>query len=334
LLPALEKQDRQYAIGFEPLAFTGFAELHSLTLDLVPVDTSKPLHLLLHGFTEYFTANSMYAAHQANVNVIVPYLEGLDKEGNWVRILDDMGFPAGLPRTIVVDLTGKLPLGTRKIRISTNLQIYWDQVLVDSTSPEVPMRVTEVPLAEARVQFHGYPRQIQQGSVPDITYHYDEVSNTGPFVRHAGAYTRYGNVRPLLAKLDDEFVVFGSGDEVALDFDPKALPRLAAGWKRDYLFFADGFVKDMDFYASDGLTVDRLPFHQMPGYPYPDGVSYLSGRSRLDYLLDYNTRFYSGNSASSYRFEYPPPSAPSPPRVILIPQKKSEKSRRPPRSRR
>ena len=53
-------------------------------------------------------------------------------DGTWKRVVDDMGFPAGLPRTITVDLTGKLPPGTRKIRITTNLQIYWDQILVDN----------------------------------------------------------------------------------------------------------------------------------------------------------------------------------------------------------
>ncbi len=333
LLPQLQQQDRQYAADFERLAFAGFAELHTLSLDLGAVDTSKPLRLLLHGFTEYFTANSMYAAHQANVNVIVPFLEALGPHGNWVRVLDDMGFPAGLPRTIVVDLTGKLPEGTRKIRITTNLQIYWDQVLIDSTQ-EVPMRVTGVPLAEARLEFHGYPRQVQQGAVPDITYHYEEVSHTGPFVRHAGAYTRYGNVRPLLGKLDDEFVVLGSGDEVALDFDPQTLPKLASGWKRDYLFFADGFVKDMDFYASDGLTVDMLPFHQMPAYPYSARVSYLSSKQRLDYVLNYNTRFHSGQSAASYRFQYAAPSAPSQPGIKPAQRKKSEKPQRSPRPRR
>ena len=43
-------------------------------------------------------------------------------------------FPAGLERTIVVDLTGKLPAGTRRIRLVTNLEIYWDQVLIDNSA--------------------------------------------------------------------------------------------------------------------------------------------------------------------------------------------------------
>jgi hypothetical protein len=215
-----------------------------------------------------------------------------------------MGFPAGLPRMIVVDLTGKLPAGSHQIRIVTNLQIYWDRILVDSTPQNVEMRVTEVPLAEARLRFHGYSRQVQDRPTTDLTYHYDEVSQTGPFVRHAGAYTRYGDVRSLLAKTDDQYVVFGSGDEVAVDFDPPTLPSLPQGWVRDYLFYADGFVKDMDFYAADALTVEAMPFHHMPSYPYTADVNYLSSKSQLDYLLNYNTRFYSGESAPSYRFEY------------------------------
>jgi hypothetical protein len=54
-----------------------------------------------------------------------------------VRVIDDMGFPAGGPRTMTADLTGKLPQGTQKIRITTNLQIYWDSILVSRTAQDV-----------------------------------------------------------------------------------------------------------------------------------------------------------------------------------------------------
>jgi len=66
--------------------------------------------------------------HQA----VSPYVEAQLPDGTWQRIVDDAGFPAGLERTIVVDLTGKLPAGARKIRLTTNLEIYWDQVLIDN----------------------------------------------------------------------------------------------------------------------------------------------------------------------------------------------------------
>ena len=98
------------------------------------MDARKPLLLLLHGFIEYFSANSMYAAWQASIAPIPPFVEAQLSDGSWRRVIDDMGFPAGLPRTIVVDLTGKLPAESHRISLVTNLQIYWDQVLVDNES--------------------------------------------------------------------------------------------------------------------------------------------------------------------------------------------------------
>jgi Flp pilus assembly protein TadD len=305
VLAALRDHDHQYVTGFKLLHFAGFAEPHSLVLDLGEWEASRPLHLLLDGFTEYFTANSMYAAYQANIVVTAPYVEAQEPDGSWKRVIDDMGFPAGLPRTITVDLTGKIKPGTRKIRIVTNLQIYWDQALIDNSAPEQRVRTTDVPLAAARLHFHGYPHADESRFPGDLNYTYENVSLTGPYARHIGSYTRYGDVLPLLKAADDKFVVFGSGEEVVLDFDPSSLPKLPAGWKRDYLFYANGFVKDMDFYAADAFTVDPLPFHKMGIYPQPPHSEYPVNTNSLQYLLDYNTRYQSGNGVSEYRYVYP-----------------------------
>ena len=124
--------------------------------------------------------------------------------GSWKRVIDDMGFPAGLPRTIVVDLTGKLPQGTHHIRIKTNLQIYWDQALVDN-GPEMARSTkrTELPLATAHLAFRGYPQQVDGETPGDLTYHYDRISATGPFQWQRGSYTKYGDVTPLLHAIDN-----------------------------------------------------------------------------------------------------------------------------------
>src|SRR5262249_62218605 len=79
----------------------------------------------------------------------------------WVRVSDDMGFPAGLPRTITVDLSGKLPVGTTRIRITTNLQIYWNSILVDRSAQRDDFTLSQIPLTRAKLGFHGYPRQIE-----------------------------------------------------------------------------------------------------------------------------------------------------------------------------
>jgi len=304
---------RRYFGDFKVLSFQGFAEPHSLELDLGEPYRGGPLWLLMHGEIEYFSATSMYAADQAHLRPFAPYVEaqvstlnstGNDAKEKWVRIVDDMGFPAGGARTMTADLTGKLPPGTRRIRITTNLQIYWDNILISRTRQDQSARLTPVRLARANLNFHGFPLKIEDQPPGNVKYIYEKASATGPYTRPAGAYTRYGDVRPLLKSIDDKFVVFGSGDEVALDFDPATLPALPRGWVRDYFFVANGYEKDMDFYAYHGDTVDPLPFRDMRAYPYPD-QSFPFDAEHLNYLLEYNTRFMSGNEASGYSFQYP-----------------------------
>lgn len=305
VLSLLAEHDRKYVTGFQALPFAGFAKLHWIELDLGVWDAQKPLRLLLDGYTDYFTATSMYAADQAGIKVIPPYVEALDARGNWVRIVEDMGFPAGLARTMVADLTGKVPAGTRRIRIVTNLKIYWDAVRIDQTGASRDIRVTEIPLAHASLQFIGYPREIRGTPTSDTSYSYTSLSRSGPYVRAAGDYTRYGDVRELLRAPDDRFVVFGSGEGLKLDFDPRALPPLRHGWVRDYFFYADGFEKDLDFYAAHAFTVEPLPYHTMTAYPYAAGNEYPTDAGHVSYELQYNTRARSGKPPQTLRYAYP-----------------------------
>src|SRR6266498_1946458 len=166
--------------------------------------------------------------------------------------------------------------------------------------------LSDVPLTKANLGFHGYPRQIEDHPPGNVKYVYEQVSRTGPYARQAGAYTRYGDVLPLLTGFDDKLVVFGSGEEVALEFDPSKLPLLPKGWTRDYFFQANGYEKDMDFYAADGSTVEPLPFRRMGTYPYAR-KSFPADQKHLDYILKYNTRFVSGNEPQGYAYTYERP---------------------------
>lgn len=302
----LSARDHRYVRDFEFLKFAGYANPHSLTLDLGEWTPKNPLRLLMHGFIEYFTATSMYAAWQAGIDPVAPYVEAQLPDGTWHRVVDDMGFPAGLPRTIVVDLTGKLPAGTRRIRISSNLQIYWDQVLVENGRADREFRKTELPLSSASLAFRGYPRQVEGKTPGDLNYLYDQVSQTGPFSRQRGSYTKYGDVTPLLTSIDEHFVIFGSGEDIDVEFDATKLPALPKGWKRDYFFYANGFVKDMDFYEASPFTVSDLPFHGMRSYPYPSSEQYPDDAASLEYRLEWNDRFDSGTKAPGFKFEYRP----------------------------
>jgi ASPIC/UnbV protein len=333
-----------YIGDFAMTQFQGFAKPHTLTLDLGDSYVGGPLWLLLHGEIEYFTANSMYAAAQSGLQPISPYVEALGTDGKWKRVMDDMGFPAGGPRTMTADLTRKLPIGTRKIRITTNLQIYWDSILVNRTLQNVALAsgglswgslalaaargttgassaaradggtppgrqryeysITPVPLMHADLEFHGYPYKIEGTPPGNVRYVYEKTSATGPYTRPLGTYTRYGDVLPLLTATDDRLAVFGSGDEVRLDFDLSHLPALKKGWVRDYFFAANGYEKDMDFYAAEGNFVAPLPFLRMGEYPYPPKKTFPLDDAHVNYLLEYNTRHMSGNEQRGYWFDY------------------------------
>jgi hypothetical protein len=298
-----------YVRDFTNLPFAGFANQHTLTLDLGAWSADKPLRLLLHGFIEYFSASSMYSAWQAGLSPIPPFVEAQMPDGSWRKVVEDMGFPAGLPRTVVVDLTGKLPVGATRIRITTNLQIYWDRAEVDNesgtaTDPTTHVRQTELPLRRATLAFRGYPQQLDGRTPGDLTYNYQRISATGPFVPHRGAYTRYGDVTPLLHAVDDAFVIFGTGEDMDLEFAASALPPLPQGWSRDFFFYANGFVKDMDFYEASPFAVGQLPFHGMSTYPYPATEHYPDDPAHTAYQLEYNTRFETGAPNRDFQFHY------------------------------
>ena len=314
VLPQLTGIDHTYVKDFTNLPFAGFANQHTLTLDLGEWTPSNPLRLLLHGYVEYFSASSMYAAWQAGISPVPPYVEAQLPNGSWKRIDNDMGFPAGLARTVVVDLTGKLPPNSHRIRITTNLQIYWDQALIDNgpetpeASPSAQLHQTDLPLVTGNLAFRGYPQQLDGKTPGDLNYNYQRMSRTGPFIPQRGAYTRYGDVTPLLKHVDDEYVIFGTGEDIDLEFNAAAQPPLPHGWVRDYFFYANGFVKDMDFYEASPFTVGAMPFHGMSTYPYPASEHYPEDAKRTAYQLEWNTRFESGDPAASqkYQFDYVP----------------------------
>ncbi|UWZ83786.1 FG-GAP-like repeat-containing protein [Occallatibacter riparius] len=304
VLDVLSRRDHSFASGFTATPYDGFANMHALTLNLGDVKAGGPLRLLMTGYVNYFSATSLYGAWQAGIKPVSPYAEAQMPDGTWQRITPgEAGFPAGLERTIVIDLTGKVPAGAQKIRLMTNLEIYWDQVLIDQ-SQHAQARTTEVPVSTATLHFRGYPKQIDGASPGDLDYDYDRVSLTGPFQHQRGNYTRFGDVTELVKGIDDRYVIFGSGEEIAARFDEAKLPVLPRGWKRDYFFYANGFVKDMDWWDASPFTVSQMPFHGMSKYPYPASESFPDENGALSYQLNWNDRFDSGEPVRSYRFDY------------------------------
>ncbi|MEE8583524.1 MAG: CRTAC1 family protein, partial [Acidobacteriota bacterium] len=262
ILPRLRHIDREYPDLFRKLPFKGYAEPHQMVLDLGPVSNQRTV-LILHAWIDYADSTSNLAAWQAGVSLQPPRLQVKDGEGNWVTVIERMGFPAGLPKPMTVDLSGKFLSDSRQVRILTNMRIYWDQVVVESGPARRGYKLHRLPAAYADLHFHGFPEFSSPDGRQPKQYFYDRVSPIADWKVHRGAYTRYGDVLPLLSEADDRYVITRSGDEVEAYFDLSSLPSLEEGWVRDYLLYVDGFGKDMDVNSAYPDLVEPLPFHGM-----------------------------------------------------------------------
>jgi hypothetical protein len=119
---------------------------------------------------------------------------------------------------------------------------------------------------------------------------YDDASKESPWRPIEGAFTRFGDVLPLLRNPDDMYTIMAPGDEITLQFDAASASALQPGWKRDFLLYTDGWVKDSDLNTAFGTAVGPLPFHRMKEYPYAPGESYPADAEHQRYLRVYNTR--------------------------------------------
>ena len=270
----IAEKDRRYPGEPRLLPFKGYAEPHSLTLDLGELGPEEHVVLLLYGWIHYSDSSSNRAAWQAGAHTITPYLEVEDEDGNFQMAIEHMGFPAGLPKTMLVDLDGVVGPRHRRVRITTSQMIYWDQILVATVDPEAAPRVTELAPDRAELGFRGYPASVSpDGRAPNV-YDYSRISPTEVWDQHEGDYTRYGDVGELVQDVDDRYVITKHGDELALSFRAERLPELPVGWKRTFLIYADGFGKDMDLNSAYSDTVEPIPFHGMSAYPFAPGEAF------------------------------------------------------------
>ena len=129
VLPLLLKQDGQYPADFARNRILGLADLHTLTLDLGDVSPSARVSLWLNGWVFWTDSNGSRALmSNKQLEMVSPYLQVRNAQGEWETVIPDMGLPSGTRRTMRVDLTGKFLSSDHHVRIVTNLCVYWDQI--------------------------------------------------------------------------------------------------------------------------------------------------------------------------------------------------------------
>jgi cytochrome c-type biogenesis protein CcmH/NrfG len=321
VLSRIARLDRDYPDDFSLHQIRGFADEHSLTLKLeeeskVQSPKSKVrwerrhpaclvrgharrqarclrsdrILLLLTGWTDYAWSSDTLAASQSGKSLMLPALQVKDARGHWRTVIENIGIPVGRPQTVTVDLTGKFLSSNREVRIVTNMRIYWDQILVETSAGDSPVQMTKLDPTVAGLRWRGFSRELSRDGRQPLGYDYEQVLFTSPWKVMTGRYTREGDVRDLLVRSDDMFVISRPGDEISLTFDAGKLPPLPLGWTRTFLLYADGFSKEMDINSASPDQVGPLPFHGMTRYPYSWPERYPLTRERRKYLEAYNTR--------------------------------------------
>ncbi len=250
---ATEKDQRAPSPGELDRRFIGLlAEEQVLTLEFDKPLPPKGAVLIADGWIEYPYSQTTFAAWQAGLRYRPVTVEARVK-GAWRVVADKFGYPAGMPRTMALPLHD-LPPGTDALRLASNMEIYWDRLQVAWEEPLEPPTNTLKPVA-ARVARSGFARRTT-GSQRRPDYDYANRSPYWDAKTPSGAYTAFGNAGALVDRRDGALAIFGSGEEVHLEFaETPPIP----GHRRFYAIEFHGWAKDMDLYTLDGHRLDPLP---------------------------------------------------------------------------
>ena len=220
------------------------------------IDAMRDPWLVIDGWVEYPYSQTMFAAWQAGADYRPPNLEARGADGAWVEVLPQWGYMAGMPRRMALPVPrAALPAGTTALRMRMNVELFLDSVRLVEREP-LPAVPVELSLKRASLASVGFAKW-SVGPQRQPFYDRRTLLPLWDCRMQRGLYTAFGDVRELLARDDGALVVFGSGEEISLDF--AGIPAAAQGTTRRFVLEARGWCKDMDLFTRDGETVDPLP---------------------------------------------------------------------------
>lgn len=265
--------DSNYLDTFGRGQYQGVTRDHYVELDLGgDVPQNGPLWLIAHGWMHPTDSSINVAVSQGKQDQAKPLsLEVPDARGGWRVVRPNLGFPAGRKKTCLFDLTKVFTPGTaHRLRLRTNLEVYWDAFEWAQGLPDVTPMTTRLNPESADLHHRGYSViDRANDSSPEIP-DYNRLSGSKQRWRDlVGYYTRFGDVRELLMRADDRYVIMNAGDEMSFRF--AALPPPPFGSLRDYVIIGDGWIKDGDYNSTFSKTVTPLPYHAKNQYSTASG---------------------------------------------------------------
>lgn len=253
--------------------YQGLTRDHYVEVDLGDdAPTKGPLYLIAHGSIHDTESSLNVAITQGTrwrakaMSVEVP-----DGKGGWKVAQENLGFPAGRKKTVLFNLTDVFLPGTpRRVRIRTNLEIYWDHLEWAVGLPDAPLKMVRLAPSVVDLHYRGYSViHRPDAGAPEIPDYNKLMSSKQIWRDLEGYYTRHGEVSELVQSIDDRYVIVASGDEMSLRFPEQPPPP--PGWVRDYIIMGDGWIKDGDYNSTHSRTVLPLPHHAQSEYETKPG---------------------------------------------------------------
>jgi hypothetical protein len=248
----------------------GLSEPHQIILDFGAIDPAQPSILALTGWLRYGGGMANVAAsHRDDLPFPFPSLEVRTAKGAWQTVDVVVGAPAGNTKTILADLTGKLPAGSGQLRLTAAFEIYWDRAALmrEVTDPGIQ----QVRLDPGRTDLHGrgFSHYRHLPANHPLTPDYTSVHHTPPWrITPSGWATRYGEVNELVTGADNTLALVASGDELTVEFSATGVPEPPPGWDRTYYLYLVGWDKDADVHVETGDRIEPLPWHGMDDQRY------------------------------------------------------------------
>jgi hypothetical protein len=281
--------DRDYAHAYSVSLsqWSGWVDRYDIRM-IAPAGTAS---ILLTGRIGWYDSTVSYALHQHG-RTWGP-LQLLRQEDG-VALVEDLGLPAGMDRTMVSFFEEPLAVDTEVV-LSGHHRFLWDRILFapaptvyePESSPVASIESGVLSLRRAELGVHGYSRMVGDRPRHEQTYIFAEAAPDDDFPPAYGRATRYGDVLPLLTRHDDELVVLVAGDKVELEFD--APGPLAEGRARTYFLRTSGWAKEGSFHNRTGRWIEPLPFRTMSTYP-PPAEEMRRDAAYQEYRSTYQTR--------------------------------------------
>ncbi|KAA5543152.1 hypothetical protein FYK55_12785 [Roseiconus nitratireducens] len=265
----LKSNDGEYADTFELGEFQGIAEDHWVQFDLPPeVSGDRDVVIVGHGWI-YPTDSSLNVAIAQGL-ATRPYgliLEQQGQDGRWKLIQNDLGFPAGKGKDVLIAIPPESIKASRRYRLRTNMEVHWDSLRWSYLRDDIRPKITELDTVTSELRYRGYSRLLPvHRRRPDTPIY--EIETAQPrWLDLEGFHTRHGDIGELTGAVDDRYAIVNAGDELVFEFAAIAPPP--TGWRRDFVLVGDGWVKDGDFNTAFSKFVRPLPSHDSPQYRGP-----------------------------------------------------------------